>query len=89
MTFPRPARARAAAAGTAVAVLAALPAPANAAAGGTIQFPAGTTVVNAHSGKCLEIADWRTDNGAPARQWTASFPNWDGNKLWITAVRPG
>ncbi|MFJ5119307.1 RICIN domain-containing protein [Kitasatospora sp. NPDC088548] len=22
-----------------------------------------------HSGKCLEVADWRTDNGAPVRQW--------------------
>ncbi|MFB6890637.1 RICIN domain-containing protein [Kitasatospora sp. NPDC056327] len=25
-----------------------------------------------HSGKCLEVADWRTDNGAPVRQWTCT-----------------
>ena len=25
--------------------------------------------VNVNSGKCLEVADWRTDNGAPVRQW--------------------
>ncbi|WP_353962706.1 RICIN domain-containing protein [Streptomyces sp. NBC_00572] len=25
--------------------------------------------VNVHSGKCLEVADWRTDNGDPVRQW--------------------
>ncbi|MEV7770148.1 RICIN domain-containing protein [Kitasatospora sp. NPDC086791] len=24
---------------------------------------------NVNSGKCLEVADWRTDNGAPVRQW--------------------
>ncbi|MEU1376742.1 RICIN domain-containing protein [Streptomyces triculaminicus] len=27
-------------------------------------------IVNADSGKCLEIADSRKDNGAPAQQWT-------------------
>ncbi|WP_052397819.1 RICIN domain-containing protein [Streptomyces sp. NRRL F-5123] len=31
--------------------------------GGVVQF------WNKHTGLCLEIADWRTDNGAPARQW--------------------
>ncbi|MFE6872150.1 RICIN domain-containing protein [Kitasatospora sp. NPDC057692] len=25
-----------------------------------------------HSGKCLEIADWRTDDGAPLRQWSCT-----------------
>ncbi|WP_380284256.1 RICIN domain-containing protein [Kitasatospora purpeofusca] len=25
-----------------------------------------------HSGKCLEIADWRTDDGAPLRQWNCT-----------------
>ncbi|MER7704276.1 RICIN domain-containing protein [Kitasatospora sp. NPDC097605] len=25
--------------------------------------------VNQSSGKCLEVADWRTDDGAPIRQW--------------------
>jgi Ricin-type beta-trefoil lectin domain len=25
---------------------------------------------NLATGKCLEVADWRTDSGAPVRQWT-------------------
>ncbi|MGW2254958.1 RICIN domain-containing protein [Kitasatospora sp. NPDC001660] len=25
---------------------------------------------NQATGKCLEVADWRTDDGAPVRQWT-------------------
>ncbi|MEE1783242.1 hypothetical protein PUR71_09995 [Streptomyces sp. SP17BM10] len=29
-------------------------------------------LLNWNSGKFLEIADWRTDNGATARQWDAS-----------------
>ncbi|MFH8379459.1 RICIN domain-containing protein [Kitasatospora sp. NPDC018058] len=63
------AAAAAAGAGAAVALAAALPAtPASAYSGG-FRIPTSSTVVNAHSGKCLEIADWRTDNGAPARQW--------------------
>ncbi|WP_052682079.1 RICIN domain-containing protein [Saccharothrix sp. ST-888] len=40
-------------------------------------------LVNENSGLCLEIADWRTDNGAPARQWPCTgganqawFVNW-------------
>ncbi|AJF63889.1 RICIN domain-containing protein [Streptomyces vietnamensis] len=28
------------------------------------------------SGKCLEVADWRVDNGAPARLWDCTYqPN--------------
>ncbi|MFF7989191.1 RICIN domain-containing protein [Kitasatospora xanthocidica] len=26
----------------------------------------------AFNGKCLEVADWRTDDGAPVRQWTCT-----------------
>ncbi|WP_431680194.1 RICIN domain-containing protein [Kitasatospora sp. KL5] len=42
---------------------------------------------NLNSAKLLEIADWRSDNGAPARQWAGQYPNHDGNKRWITAIR--
>ncbi|MET8506364.1 RICIN domain-containing protein [Streptomyces sp. NPDC004787] len=35
--------------------------------------------VNLNSGMCLEIADWRTDNGAPARQWDC---HWGANQQW-------
>ncbi|WP_267088247.1 RICIN domain-containing protein [Streptomyces sp. NBC_00249] len=38
-----------------------------------------TVLSNRHSGKCLEIADWRTDNGAPARQWDCHY---GGNQLF-------
>ncbi|WP_380283300.1 RICIN domain-containing protein [Kitasatospora purpeofusca] len=27
---------------------------------------------NLATGKCLEVADWRTDDGAPVRQWTCT-----------------
>jgi hypothetical protein len=40
-------------------------------------FALGTVVA-----KCLEVADWRTDNGAPARQWGCHY---GGNQQW----RPG
>ncbi|MEV7597730.1 RICIN domain-containing protein [Kitasatospora sp. NPDC089797] len=63
------ARAAVAVAGTAVALAAALPATPAAAYSGGFRTPSSSTLVNANSGKCLEIADWRTDNGAPARQW--------------------
>ncbi|MFE6050232.1 RICIN domain-containing protein [Kitasatospora sp. NPDC056446] len=90
MPRTRLSRARAAAAvvGTAVTLLTALPAaPASAEAGGIIIFPATTTVVNAHSGKCLEIADWSWDNGAPARQWDCTG---GANQQWsLVALSPG
>ncbi|WP_073813477.1 RICIN domain-containing protein [Kitasatospora sp. CB01950] len=35
--------------------------------------------INKNSGKCLEIADWRKDNGAPARQWDCTG---GANQLW-------
>ena len=38
-------------------------------AGSPAQAATGRPFVNHAGGKCLEIADWRTDNGAPARQW--------------------
>ncbi|MFF4012541.1 RICIN domain-containing protein [Streptomyces sp. NPDC001717] len=34
-----------------------------------------------HSFQCLEIADWRTDNGAPVRQWPCITGN--GNQLFL------
>ncbi|MCX4539124.1 RICIN domain-containing protein [Streptomyces sp. NBC_01565] len=39
----------------------------------------GAQLINRNSGKCLEIADWRTDNGAPARQWDCSG---GANQTW-------
>ncbi|GHF43490.1 hypothetical protein GCM10018790_21400 [Kitasatospora xanthocidica] len=63
-------RAAAAIVGAAVALAtAALPATPAAAYSGGFRIPSSSTLVNAHSGKCLEIADWSWDNGAPARQW--------------------
>ena len=42
---------------------------------------------NHNSGKCLEIADWRTDNGAPARQWDCTG---GANQAWsYREVGPG
>ncbi|MFF1797331.1 RICIN domain-containing protein [Kitasatospora sp. NPDC058263] len=32
------------------------------------------------SGKCLEVADWRTDDGAPVRQWTCTGGD---NQKWV------
>ncbi|WP_406066194.1 RICIN domain-containing protein [Streptomyces sp. NBC_01077] len=40
---------------------------------------------NVHSGKCLEMADWRLDNGAPARQWDCHYGD---NQLWYAADIP-
>ncbi|MET9617915.1 RICIN domain-containing protein [Kitasatospora indigofera] len=37
---------------------------------------------NHNSGKCLEIAGWRTDNGAPARQWDCTG---GANQQWLTS----
>ncbi|MEV6973777.1 RICIN domain-containing protein [Kitasatospora sp. NPDC093806] len=34
---------------------------------------------NQATGKCLEVADWRTDGGAPIRQWTCTG---GANQLW-------
>lgn len=48
--------------------------------GGVVQF------WNKYTGMCLEIADWRTDNGAPARQWFCS----DGaNQKWYETTDSG
>ncbi|WP_128978614.1 RICIN domain-containing protein [Streptomyces roseicoloratus] len=35
--------------------------------------------MNLNSGMCLEIADWRTDNGAPARLWDCHY---GANQQW-------
>ncbi|MFF9147189.1 RICIN domain-containing protein [Streptomyces sp. NPDC014861] len=39
------------------------------------------TLYTYEAGKCLEIADWRTDDGAPARQWTCKDRH--ANQTWI------
>ncbi|MFE6051490.1 RICIN domain-containing protein [Kitasatospora sp. NPDC056446] len=36
--------------------------------------------VNGATNKCLEVADWRTDDGAPVRQWTCTG---GANQQWI------
>ncbi|MEU5810200.1 RICIN domain-containing protein [Streptomyces sp. NPDC047718] len=41
-----------------------------------------------HSGKCLEVADWSTSNGAVVRQWDCSGGanqqwTWGPNKSWV------
>ncbi|MET9855412.1 RICIN domain-containing protein [Streptomyces sp. NPDC006450] len=38
------------------------------------------TLYASHSAKCLEIADWRRDNGAPARQWDCTQ---QANQAWV------
>ncbi|MFE6051488.1 RICIN domain-containing protein [Kitasatospora sp. NPDC056446] len=56
-----------AAVGLATALATVLPAPSASA------YQAGVyQIVNAATDKCLEVADWRTDNGAPVRQWTCT-----------------
>ncbi|MFF1907576.1 RICIN domain-containing protein [Kitasatospora sp. NPDC058218] len=59
--------------GSAVAALAvtgvlAAAVPSSAQAATTIPFE----IRNAITNKCLEVADWRTDDGAPVRQWTCT-----------------
>ncbi|MFC8451589.1 RICIN domain-containing protein [Kitasatospora sp. NPDC057223] len=43
-------------------------------------FTAPFELRNLATGKCLEVADWRTDNGAPVRQWTC---HGGANQLWF------
>ncbi|MFD9302183.1 RICIN domain-containing protein [Streptomyces sp. NPDC060048] len=43
------------------------------------------TIKNGASGQCLEVADWRTDNGAPVRQWGCTGgadQRWDIVPTW-------
>ncbi|MFE2338643.1 RICIN domain-containing protein [Streptomyces sp. NPDC059431] len=40
------------------------------------------TLYASHSSKCLEIADWRSDNGAPARQWNCGGGG-QANQAWV------
>ncbi|MFE2725809.1 RICIN domain-containing protein [Kitasatospora sp. NPDC059327] len=42
--------------------------------------------INNSSLKCLEVADWRTDDGAPVRQWDCSSGD---NQQWRLADAPG
>ncbi|MFJ5921024.1 RICIN domain-containing protein [Kitasatospora sp. NPDC092948] len=37
---------------------------------------------NQATGKCLEVADWRTDAGAPVREWTCHGGD---NQLWTVS----
>ncbi|GHF77171.1 hypothetical protein GCM10018790_64100 [Kitasatospora xanthocidica] len=69
--------------GSVVALLAALPAPAAHASGADTYV---TTFVNVNSGKCLEIADLSTDDGAPAQQWDCDGGD---NQLWDVVYHPG
>ncbi|MEU4345977.1 RICIN domain-containing protein [Streptomyces sp. NPDC023838] len=41
------------------------------------------TYRNAESGKCLEVADWRKDAGAPVRVWQCTG---GANQQWVEAV---
>ncbi|MFD8753917.1 RICIN domain-containing protein [Kitasatospora sp. NPDC059577] len=38
-------------------------------------------ISNVVTGKCLEVADWRTDDGAPVRQWTCTG---GANQQWTS-----
>jgi hypothetical protein len=60
-----------------LALSAALPAATADAA--TYPLPKSFTLGSASVNRCLEIADWRTDNGAPARLWDCTR---GGNQLW-------
>ncbi|MFF8772278.1 RICIN domain-containing protein [Kitasatospora sp. NPDC015120] len=41
------------------------------------------SITNLGSEKCLEVADWRTDDGAPVRQWTCTG---GANQQWYWAA---
>ncbi|MFG3350228.1 RICIN domain-containing protein [Streptomyces sp. NPDC048018] len=45
---------------------------AQAAATPSVIYVGTVTLQVKHSGKCLEVAGWRTRNGAPARLWTCT-----------------
>ncbi|MFB6889090.1 RICIN domain-containing protein [Kitasatospora sp. NPDC056327] len=78
MSTPR--RTAAARLGAVAAGLAAILAPALTAAPAGAAVPGPDVVRNAATNKCLEVADWRTDNGAPVRQWTC---HGGANQQWI------
>ncbi|MFB7473302.1 RICIN domain-containing protein [Kitasatospora sp. NPDC056184] len=70
---PNAARRLSVAVAVALGAAGALVAPASAAGYPTPYYTNFESEIKAsHSGKCLEIADWRTDDGAPARQWTCT-----------------
>ncbi|MEU9046920.1 MULTISPECIES: RICIN domain-containing protein [unclassified Kitasatospora] len=79
------ARAAAAVSVAAIALTTALPATPASALGG-LQIPKASPFVNSNSGKCLEIADWSTANGAPARQWDCTGGT---NQLFDMIQAPG
>ncbi|MFE6054282.1 RICIN domain-containing protein [Kitasatospora sp. NPDC056446] len=43
-------------------------------------------LVNQGTGKCLEVADWRTDNGAPVRQWDCTGGD---SQRWVLVSETG
>ncbi|MER7708810.1 RICIN domain-containing protein [Kitasatospora sp. NPDC097605] len=49
-----------------------LAAPGTAHAGRITYYSPYFEIRNTATGKCLEVADWRTDGGAPIRQWTCT-----------------
>ncbi|MFE2726526.1 RICIN domain-containing protein [Kitasatospora sp. NPDC059327] len=64
------------AAALAVTGVLAVAAPASAQAATTVPFE----IRNALTNKCLEVADWRTDDGAPVRQWSCTGGD---NQQWV------
>ncbi|MEE1826218.1 RICIN domain-containing protein [Streptomyces sp. BE20] len=62
----------------ACALALAVPAPAGAADSTPFEINSAAT------GKCLEVADWRTDDGAPVRQWTCTG---GANQKWVRTDR--
>ncbi|WP_380283299.1 RICIN domain-containing protein [Kitasatospora purpeofusca] len=83
MTDPAPThrrRTRAALLALAAALATALPiAGTGTAHAGQTGAPIFFEVRNLATGKCLEVADWRTDDGAPVRQWTCTGGS---NQIW-------
>ncbi|MFJ9949686.1 RICIN domain-containing protein [Kitasatospora sp. NPDC091207] len=65
-----------AAAALAVTGVLAVAAPGSARAATTVPFEIRSALTN----KCLEVADRRTDNGAPVRQWTCTGGD---NQQWV------
>ncbi|MFJ4678446.1 RICIN domain-containing protein [Kitasatospora sp. NPDC088783] len=48
----------------------------------------GSRLINVNSGKCLEVTDWSTANGAGIRQWDCTGGanqnwTWDGQGRWV------
>ncbi|MER6362337.1 RICIN domain-containing protein [Kitasatospora sp. NPDC001527] len=82
MTDPAPTNRRrlgAALGALATAAAVVMTAPGTAHAGRAHYFSPYFEIRNVATGKCLEVADWRTDDRAPVRQWTCTG---GANQLW-------